>query len=112
MYGAFIGDANEMIPFLPFGSADGVENKGPTTCLPSRKLVIKSPLTLSVSRPLESKALYRVLTFCIFIDNPSATPHTSTAAYIIADIIRPSSRLSVLSFNVSHTVFQITNGFS
>ena len=31
----FIGDANEMIPFLPFGSVDGVENKGPTTCLPS-----------------------------------------------------------------------------
>ena len=35
------GDANEMIPFLPFDPLDGVENKGPTTCLPSWKLVIK-----------------------------------------------------------------------
>ena len=33
------GDANEMIPFLPFDPVDGVENKGPTTCLPSWKLV-------------------------------------------------------------------------
>ena len=75
-----------MIPFLPLGSVDGVENKGPTTCLPSRKLVIKSPLTLSVSRPVESKALYRVLTFHMFIDNPSATlaqalQHTSSLVF-------------------------------